>query len=321
MSTQDSGIDSSNWDTNPGGFGPGGLIGPGEASEIIGNTNAVSERDRRAHARAESERRAAEDDRERASGIGVSPTLDHELGKRLTDDLLKGIKRNAAAAGKVQHRLDEEFEYLMGLEAGQRDSELLAAAWDAAQAKAKVPSILLAAQEFDRSTVPTTHPLAHRSQLLEQMRGHWAFANREAVLAERVELEQVLGEESTAILDESVRVYRTLVDATGEVDNAAAVIENGQPDVLDAFQQWPKLVERWRQVQCVRQWLALVENNGFDEKRPESLIRTDAQMIEREVWRSQFVAQCGVEIAHDVDTPDAALQWFADKKIETGAQA
>ncbi|WP_128646087.1 hypothetical protein [Rhodococcus sp. BS-15] len=314
MSTQGSGIDSSNWDQSLGGFGPG------EASEIIGNTNAVSERDRRAHARAESERRAAEDDRERASGIGVSPTLDHELGKRLTDDLLKGIKRNAAAAGKVQHRLDEEREELLNLAAGQRDGELLAAAWEAAEAKTRVPSIMVAAQEFDRTAIPTAHPIARHGQFEERMRAHWANANREAVLAAWSDVEQVLGEQSTSILDESVRAYRTLVDATGEVDNAAAVIENGQPDVLDAFQQWPKLVERWRQVQCVRHWLALAENNGFDSRSPEQLIRTDAQMIERDVWRSQFVGQLGVEIAH-VDTPDAALQWFADKKIETGAHA
>ncbi|MBW4780337.1 hypothetical protein KZO37_13275 [Rhodococcus fascians] len=302
---QGSGIDSSNWDQSLGGFEAR------EAYEIVGNTDAHAHRERVAQSDAQAARRRAEYDRERASGIGVSPTLDNALGKRLTDGPLAGIKRNAAGAKKVEHRLDEEFEYLMGLEAGQRDSELLAAAWDAAQAKAKVPSILLAAQEFDRSTVPTTHPLAHRSQLLEQMRGHWAFANREAVLAERVELEQVLGEESTSILDESVRVYRTLVDATGEVDNAEAVITDGRHNVLDAFKKWPKLVERWRQVQCARQWLALVENNGFDEKHPESLIRTDAQMIEKDVWSSQFVDQTGVQVAH-VDSPVAALQWYAE---------
>lgn len=314
MSTHDSGIDSSNWDTNPGGFGPG------EASEIIGNTNAVSERDRQAHARAESERRAAEGDRERASGIGVSPTLDHEFGKRLTEGLLKGIRRNAAAAGKVQHRLDEECEELLNLAAGQRDGELLAAAWEAAEAKTRVPSIMVAAQEFDRTAIPTSHPIARHGQFEERMRGYWANENREAVLAAWSDVEHLLGEESTSILDESVRAYRTLFDATGEVDNADAVIENGHPDVLKAFKTWPKLVERWRQIQCVRQWLALVENNGFDEKHPERLIRTDAQMIEQDVWRSQFVAQYGIEIAH-VDTPDAALQWFADNKIETGAHA
>ncbi len=312
MSTQGNGIDSSNWDQSLSGFGPG------EASEIIGNTNSVSQRDLQAHARADAERRAAEDDRERSSGIGVSPTLDHELGKQLTDDLLKGIKRNAAAAGKVQHRLDEEREELLNLAAGQRDGELLAAAWEAAEAKTRVPSIMVAAQEFDRAAIPTTHPIARHGQFEERMRAHWANENREAVLAVRDELEQVLGEESTSILDESVRAYRTLIDATGEVDNAAAVIADGRPEVREAFQQWPKLVERWRQVNCTRQWLALVENNGFDEKRPESLIRTDAQAIERDVWRSQFVAQYGVEIAH-VDTPEAALQWFADRKIETGA--
>ncbi|MDV8076513.1 hypothetical protein R4P47_08085 [Rhodococcus sp. IEGM 1370] len=314
MSTHNSGIDSSTWETNPGGFGPG------EASEIVGNTNAVSERDRQAHARAESERRAAEDDRERASGVGVSPTLDHELGQRLNEGPLKGIKRNAAAARKVEHRLDEEREELLNLAAGQRDGELLAAAWEAAEAKKAVPSIMVAAQEFDRTAIPTTHPIARHGQFEERMRAHHANANRETVLAAWSDVEQVLGEESTSILDESVRTYRTLVDATGEVDNAAAVIADGRPDVLDAFTIWPTLVERWREVQCVRQWLALVENNGFDPTYPERLIRTDAQMIEREVWRSQFVGQVGVEIAH-VDTPEAALQWFADKTIETGAHA
>ncbi|OZF28366.1 hypothetical protein CH296_19800 [Rhodococcus sp. 14-2496-1d] len=314
MSTQETGIDSSNWDTNPGGFGPS------EASEIIGNTDAHAHRERQTRAREESDRRAAEHDRERASGIGVSPTLDHELGKRLTEGPLKAIKRNAAAAKKVQHRLDEEREELLNLAAGQRDGELLAVAWEAADAKAKVPSIMVAAQEFDRTAIPTSHPIARHGQFEERMRGHWADANREAVLTVWDELEQVLGEESTPILDESVHTYRTLVDATGEVDNADAVIENGHPHVLEAFKTWPKLVERWRQVQCVRQWLELVENNGFDDKYPERLIRTDAQALEQDVWRSQFVGQYGVEIAH-VDTPDAALQWYADNKIETGAHA
>ncbi|OZE76193.1 hypothetical protein CH305_20670 [Rhodococcus sp. 15-649-2-2] len=307
MSTQENGIDSSNWDQSVGGFGPG------EASEIIGNTDAHAHRERLARAREESERRAAEDDRDRASGIGVSPTLDHELGKRLTDVPLKGIKRNAAAAKKVQHRLVEEREELLNLAAGQRDGELLAAAWEAADAKTKVPSIMVAAQEFDRTAIPTTHPIARHGQFEERLRGHWANANREAVLAVRDELEQVLGEQSTSILDEAVRAYRTLVDATGEVDNANAVIADGRPEVREAFQQWPKLVERWRQIQCVRQWLALVENNGFDEKAPDRLIRTGARMIEQEVWRSQFVGQTGVELAH-VDTPDAALQWFAERE-------
>lgn len=122
------------------------------------------------------------------------------------------------------------------------------------------------------------------------------------------------------IFKEAQRVYRILVDATGEVDNSLAVIENGQPDVLDAFKAWPRLVERWTEVQCVRQWLALVENNGFREDHPESLIRTDAQAIEQDVWRSQFGEQLGVQVSH-VDPPEAALGWFAEKKIETGATA
>ncbi|OZE38124.1 hypothetical protein CH256_08120 [Rhodococcus sp. 05-2254-6] len=301
------GIDSSNWDQSVGGFSPG------EASEIQGNVNAISERDLKARARADAERRAAENDRERASGIGVSPTLDHEFGQRLTDGPLKGIKRNAAAAKKVQYRLAEEREELLNLVPGARDGELLAAAWEAADAKTKVPSIMVAAQEFDRTAIPTTHPIARHGQFEERLRIHHAAENREAVLAVWYEIEQFLGEQSTSILDEAVRAYRTLVDATGEVDNADAVIADGRPEVLEAFQQWPTVAESWRQVQCVRQWLALVENNGFREDRPESLIRTGAQMIEQEVWRSQFVGQTGVELAH-VDTPDAALQWFAERE-------
>ncbi|MCZ4275091.1 hypothetical protein [Rhodococcoides yunnanense] len=289
-------------------------FGTREANEIVGTTDAENHRQALAERAGRESRRAAEQDRERASGIGVSPTLDHEFGQRLTDGLLKGIRRNAAAARKIEHRLDEEFEHLTSLAAGQRDGELLAAAWDAAQAKAKVPGIMVPALEFDRSAIPTTHPIARRKLLLDKMHGHWAFENRESVLAVWAELEQVLGEESTSILDESVRAYRLLIEATGETGNANAVIANKQPDVLDAFEQWPGLVERWRQVQCVRQWLALVQNNGFREDHPESLIRTDAQVVEQEVWRSQFVAQCGVQIAH-VDTPDSALQWFADTQM------
>lgn len=308
MSTQEYGIDSSGFSER-------------EQSEIVGTTNTFSERERQRHERTTAQRRAADDDRERESGIGVSASLAHELGSLLLGEgLYKALKRNAAAAKKVQHRLDEEFDYLMSLEAGQRDGELLGAAWERALAKTAVPPIMVPALEFDRSTIPTTHPLARRKLLVDRLYAHWAYANREAALAVRPDVEAIIGKESTAILDESVRVYRTLVDATGEVDDAEAVIADGRPEVLEAFKAWPNLVERWRQVQCVRQWMVLVEQNGFDEKHPESLIRTDAQWLEQEVWRSQFVAQRGVEIAH-VDTPDAALQWFANKKIETGAHA
>ncbi|MFI8565174.1 hypothetical protein ACIGGF_01240 [Rhodococcus sp. NPDC078407] len=299
-----SGIDSTDWD-RPAGFAG---IGSREAHEIIGNTDAHTYREHVAQSEAQAERRRAEYDRARASGIGVWPHLDNELGRRLADGPLAGIKRNAAAAKKVQSRLDEEFEHLMSLAAGQRDPELLGAAWEAAQAKAKVPAIMLPAEEFDQSTRLVNHPMRRREDLLERMRLHWASENRETVLAEWVEIEQVIGEESTAVLDEAPRVYWILVDATGVVDNADLVIENGQPEVLDAFKTWPTLVQKWEDVQSVRQWLTVAAENGFDEKAPDRLIRTGAQMIEREVWRSQFV---GHEI--DADTPAEALQWYAER--------
>lgn len=310
---QNSGIDSSGWDRGSKGFAG---IGEREAQQIVGTTDAAEHRRQVAESESKRDRRQRERKRDRESGIGVSPTLENPLGQRLIDGPLAGIKRNAAVARKVVHRLDQERDELLGRAAGQRDGELLVAAWDAAEAKAKVPSIMVAAQEFDRSAIPTSHPIARHGQFEVRMRGHWANENREVVLAAWKDIESILEEETAAILDESLCAFRTLVDATEETGNADAVIADGRPEVLTAFREWPNLVERWRVVQCVRQYLALVEHNGFDERHPERLIRTEAQAIERDVWRSQFI---GREV--DCDDAEDALRWYADKKIEAGVLA
>ncbi|ORI16921.1 hypothetical protein BJD99_10535 [Rhodococcus sp. 1163] len=305
---QGSGIESSGWDRGSRGFAG---IGEREAQQIVGSTDADEHRRQVAETAEAAERERAAHERDRASGIGVGPSLDNPLGQRLTDGPLRGLALNAAAAGKVEHRLDEEHKHLLGLAAGQRDGELLGAAWEAATAKQAVPAIMVPALEFDRSTVPLTHPTARRAGLVERMREHWAFENREAVMAARKDIEEILGRETIEILESAVSAYRTLVDAIGETGNAEAVIADGRPEVLAAFQEWPRLVARWKDANCVRVWVVLAESNGFQERHPDRLFRTETQMLEREVWTSQFV---GHEI--DVDTPEAALAWYAER--ETG---
>lgn len=305
---QGSGIDSQQWDRGSRGFAG---IGSREAQQIVGTTDADEHRRRVAETEGAAERRQAAHERDRQSGIGVSPSLDNPIGQRLLDGPLAGLKRNTQAAGDLEYRLDLERDELLRLEAGERDGELLAAAWTAATANKAIPAVIRPAMDYDRSIIPTTHPIARHKQFVERLYGHWANEGRESVLSAWKDIEEALGEETIEVLKDAVNAYRTLVDATGETGNADAVIADGRREVLAAFREWPKLVEQWRDVQCVRQWLTVVEHNGFSEKRPESLNRTDAQMLERDVWRGQFP---GVEI--DVDTPEAALAWYGQR--ETG---
>ena len=82
-------------------------FGTREANEIVGTTDAENHRQALAERAGRESRRAAEQDRERASGIGVSPTLDHEFGQRLTDGLLKGIAQDRTSTRRGVRAPDE----------------------------------------------------------------------------------------------------------------------------------------------------------------------------------------------------------------------